>query len=81
MGFDDVAADAMALLAMEQYAMAVASLGESLTVAESRARIRRALEASEVPVWAPSRMVQKSASARRFLFPTRTRPTSPLHGT
>jgi aspartokinase-like uncharacterized kinase len=60
MGFDDVAADAMALLAMEQYAMAVASLGESFTVAESRARIRRALEASEVPVWAPSRMVRKA---------------------
>jgi aspartokinase-like uncharacterized kinase len=60
MGFDDVAADAMALLAMEQYAVAVASLGQSLAVAESYPRIRRALEAGEVPVWAPSRMVQKA---------------------
>lgn len=60
MGFDDVAADAMALLAMEQYAVAVASLAQSLAVAESYPRIRRALEAGEVPVWAPSRMVQKA---------------------
>ena len=60
MGFDDVAADAMALLAMEQYAVAVASLGQSLAVAESYPRIRHALEAGEVPVWAPSRMVQKA---------------------
>jgi 5-(aminomethyl)-3-furanmethanol phosphate kinase len=60
LGFDDVAADAMALLAMEQYAVAVASLGRSLAVAESYSRIRRALEAGEVPVWAPSRMVQQA---------------------
>jgi aspartokinase-like uncharacterized kinase len=70
MGFDDVAADAMALLAMEQYAVAVASLGQSLAVAESYPRIRRALEAGEVPVWAPSRMVKK---ARRRAAPPSSR--------
>jgi len=60
MGFDDIAADTMALLAMEQYAVAVAALGRNLTVAGSYPRIRRALLAGKIPVWAPSRMVQKA---------------------
>ena len=60
MGFDDVAADAMALLAMEQYAVAVASLGQNLTIAASYPRIRRAVEGGKIPVWAPSRMVRKA---------------------
>jgi 5-(aminomethyl)-3-furanmethanol phosphate kinase len=60
MGFDDVAADAMALLAMEQYAVAVASLEKSLVVAGSFPRIKRAVESGKIPVWAPSRMVHKA---------------------
>jgi len=60
MGFDDRAADAMALLAMEQYAVAVAALSRNFLVAGSNARIRRALEAGRIPVWAPSEMVQRA---------------------
>jgi len=65
MGFDDVAADSMALLAMEQYATAVAALRKNFEVAASQASIGRALECGMIPVWAPSRMVQK---ARRLAF-------------
>ncbi|MBV9569092.1 MAG: hypothetical protein JO172_13235 [Hyphomicrobiales bacterium] len=60
MGFGDGAADAMALLAMEQYAVAVAALGRNLSVAESYSTIRRELKAGKVPVWAPSRMLRKA---------------------
>jgi aspartokinase-like uncharacterized kinase len=63
MGFDDGAADAMALLAMEQYAIAIAGMGRLFTVAESRSGIRVALRAGQVPIWAPSRMVR---NARRL---------------
>jgi aspartokinase-like uncharacterized kinase len=76
MGYDDVAADAMALLAMEQYAVAVASLGQSLTVAGSYPRIRRALEDGKIPVWAPSRMVQK---ARRLADSSSSRERVDIH--
>lgn len=60
LGFDDIAADAMALLAMEQYAIAIAALGQRLEVAASYAVIKRALEGGKIPVWAPSLMVQKA---------------------
>ena len=62
MGFDDAAADAMALLAMEQYAVALAATGRRFVVAGSRAAIRTALRAGKVPIWAPRRMV---TTARR----------------
>jgi dihydroneopterin aldolase len=57
MGFDDRAAHRMALLAMEQYGAALASLRTGWIVASSAAGIRRALADGKVPVWAPSRMV------------------------
>ena len=57
MGFDDRAADTMALLAMEQYAIGIAALGRLFTVADSRAGIQAALCAGQVPIWAPRRMV------------------------
>lgn len=57
MGFDDRAAHRMALLAMEQYGAALASLRAGWIVASSAAGIRRALADGKVPVWAPSRMV------------------------
>ena len=41
MGFDDRAAHAMALLAMDQYGCALASLGAGLRLAASAAAIRR----------------------------------------
>jgi dihydroneopterin aldolase len=60
MGFDDDAADEMALLAMEQYAIAVAALGRLLAVVDSLSGIRSALRDGLVPVWAPRRMVRRA---------------------
>jgi aspartokinase-like uncharacterized kinase len=57
MGFDDRAAHRMGLLAMEQFACALAGLQPCLRVAESAAAIRAALRSGAVPVWAPTRMV------------------------
>jgi dihydroneopterin aldolase len=57
MGFDDGAAHRMALLAMEQYGCALACQSKRLSLADSRAAIDRALNAKQVPVWLPTRMV------------------------
>jgi dihydroneopterin aldolase len=56
-GFDDGAAHRMALLAMEQYGCALASMNAHFTLAESQTEIARALAERLVPVWLPSRMV------------------------
>src|SRR2546423_12784218 len=61
MGFDDRAAHHMALIAMEQYGCALASLGRRLAHAASMAAIRRALGARKVPVWSPTRMALAAA--------------------
>jgi 5-(aminomethyl)-3-furanmethanol phosphate kinase len=61
MGFDDRVAHHMALIAMEQYGCALASLGRRLAPAASVAAIRRALGARKVPVWSPTRMVLAAA--------------------
>ena len=55
-GFHDDAAHHMALLAMEQYGCALASLNRALVPADSLAMIREALAAEKVPVWMPARM-------------------------
>jgi len=55
-GFDDDAAHRMALLAMEQYGCALASLNARFTLAQSKTEIERALGERRVPVWLPSRM-------------------------
>jgi aspartokinase-like uncharacterized kinase len=60
MGFDDRAAHRMALLAMEQYACALASLDTKLTLADSLAAIRRTLAQRRVPVWCPVRMTLRA---------------------
>jgi dihydroneopterin aldolase len=57
MGFDDRAAHHMALLAMEQYACALASIEPALVMADSPTGIRQALGRAQVPVWSPVRMV------------------------
>lgn len=57
MGFDDAAAHAMALLAMEQFGLALANLRPGFTVATSAAAVRRVLRDGNVPVWAPAAMV------------------------
>jgi dihydroneopterin aldolase len=55
-GFNDVAAHHMALLAMEQYGCALASLNGRFVPADSLAAIQHARETAKVPVWMPSRM-------------------------
>jgi aspartokinase-like uncharacterized kinase len=56
MGFDDRAAHRMALLAMEQYGCALASLRPRWQPASSTEEIRVVLAQGRVPVWAPARM-------------------------
>jgi 5-(aminomethyl)-3-furanmethanol phosphate kinase len=58
MGFDDRAAHEMALLAMEQYGCALASLGTGWRVAASAAAIRDVLREGRVPVWLPTAMLR-----------------------
>ena len=58
MGFDDRAAHDMAILAMEQYGRALASLDRRLSPADSTEAIRRDLDAGRVPVWMPARMTR-----------------------
>ena len=57
MGFDDRAAHHMALLAMDQYGCALASLVGNVTRATSAQAIHQALNRGEVPVWSPAAMV------------------------
>jgi 5-(aminomethyl)-3-furanmethanol phosphate kinase len=58
MGFDDRAAHAMALLAMEQYGCALASLGAGWRLAASAAAIQDVLREGGVPVWSPTPMLR-----------------------
>ena len=55
-GFDDAAAHHMALLAMEQYGIALASLAPRLTNAATPAAIQRAWRMGSIPFWAPAQM-------------------------
>lgn len=56
MRLDDIAAHHMALLTMDQTAYAVASHDKKLVVAQSEDQITSALEANQIPVWAPFAM-------------------------
>src|SRR5579875_2749273 len=60
-GFDDIAAHHMALLAMEQFGRALASLRSGFELAVSMAAIADALERGCVPVWAPLMMAARAA--------------------
>jgi aspartokinase-like uncharacterized kinase len=60
MGFDDHTAHHMALLAMDQYGRALASLCAGLTVVASLAAIHRVLREGGVPIWSPTRMVVRA---------------------
>lgn len=60
-GFDHRAAHHMALLAMEQYGRALASLDELLAATDSTDAIELELTAGRVPVWMPSRMAIDAA--------------------
>jgi dihydroneopterin aldolase len=57
LNFDDRAAHQMAVLAMEQFGCALASLHGQLKLAPSVAVMRRMMRDREVPVWLPARMV------------------------
>jgi 5-(aminomethyl)-3-furanmethanol phosphate kinase len=61
MGFDDLAAHRMALLAMEQYGCAIKSLHDALRLADSLDSIRGGLADDRVPVWLPTRMALDAA--------------------
>lgn len=61
MRFDDAAAHHMALLAMEQYGRALASLRAGFSMAATVPAIRGALRAGRVAVWAPAAMALKAA--------------------
>lgn len=58
--FDDLAAHHMALLAMEQFGRALASLRPGFAVADSPAAIATALETGRVPIWAPLTMAARA---------------------
>ena len=60
MGFDDAAAHRMALLAMNQFALALASLAPRLLPAEDLAAIDAALAARRVPIWCPWPMLREA---------------------
>jgi 5-(aminomethyl)-3-furanmethanol phosphate kinase len=61
MGFDDLAAHRMALLAIEQFACAITPLHDALSLADSFDSIRRSLANDQVPVWLPTRMALAAA--------------------
>jgi aspartokinase-like uncharacterized kinase len=61
MGYDDEAADAMAMLAMAQVGLALCSLGTLLVLVESVEAIQAALDGARVPVWSPLTMVKGEA--------------------
>jgi dihydroneopterin aldolase len=55
-GFDDAAAHRMALLAMEQFAIALAAHSSAFVLARSRDEMDGALAAGRIPIWLPSHM-------------------------
>ncbi len=57
MGFDDLTAHRMALLAMEQYGLVLAAMAPRPAMAATPAAIRRAWRVSQIPIWAPSHML------------------------
>ncbi|HET7849566.1 MAG TPA: hypothetical protein VFL51_10955, partial [Pseudolabrys sp.] len=61
LGFDDRAAHHMALLAMEQFGVALSALRAGLRIARSLAEIRNALDSAAVPVWSPAAMALQAA--------------------
>lgn len=61
--FDDGTAHDMAILAMQQMALAVVAMHERLTATETLVDINRALRSGRIPVWLP---VAMSAKDRRI---------------
>jgi 5-(aminomethyl)-3-furanmethanol phosphate kinase len=61
-GFDDLAAHRMALLAMEQYGLMLAASAPRLVMAATPAAIRRAWRLKQIPIWAPAHMLASAAA-------------------
>jgi 5-(aminomethyl)-3-furanmethanol phosphate kinase len=61
MHFDDDAAHHMALIAMEQYGLALASLWPRLSLVATPAAIARALRTGRIACWAPAHMAMASS--------------------
>src|SRR5262249_39862354 len=57
MGFDDLVAHRMALIAMGQYGMALAAHSDAFTLASACDEIDGALSRGKIPVWPPEKMV------------------------
>jgi len=56
-GFDDAAAHAMGLRAMEQYGLMLCGLQKGLIPVRTEAEIQKALQENHVPVWLPVQML------------------------
>src|SRR6185437_17182112 len=52
-GFDDIAAHEMAMMAMSQFGRALASLRPGFELADSEAALRDALRRGRTPIWSP----------------------------
>lgn len=63
--FDDAAADAMAILAMEQFGHMLAALRPGLRPAGSRAAMDRARREGAVPIWMPGWMAEADGARAR----------------
>jgi aspartokinase-like uncharacterized kinase len=57
LGFGDAAAHRMALLAMDQFALALASLRPGFEIGDTEPALRRSLAGGHVAVWAPYRLI------------------------
>ncbi|HXT06775.1 MAG TPA: hypothetical protein VN715_07545 [Roseiarcus sp.] len=55
-GFDDIAAHEMAMMAMSQFGRALASLRPGFELAGSQTALRDALRRGRTPIWSPERM-------------------------
>jgi 5-(aminomethyl)-3-furanmethanol phosphate kinase len=65
MGFDDLAAHRMALIAMGQFGIAIAAYSDAFALAASRAELDSALSVGEIPVWLPEKMVLGASDVPR----------------
>lgn len=57
MGLNAVASQRIALMAMDQYAIALAAVRPSPVVAETDDELRAAIDARRIAIWAPARMI------------------------
>ena len=57
MGFDDAVAHRMALLAMEQFGVALAAHAQVFALAASHEELASSLRIGRIPVWLPAKMV------------------------